>query len=282
MPYCLPLYIHKSFSDFLNIPGHLSRLPTCPKPTQHISNGAHSRNINERTQHLLLHNRKSFTWQTATMPLPSEPDIHDMSAVLSEDRILSSSTSPGHRELSYHPTPSDRPLHCSSTCDKNGNNDNNSDDANPQAPNHPSTVSTSRPHSQVSHLPGGRESSASHDAGAQPLDHTSTFQKRFSGLESVWQSAEASVSRLSAALEKREDGEMMGREGRRDDGSPDRFFMIDEATRVESDDGARAEARSQRQEENAPLMRREGTKEGDRERRVEELREGVLEEEGRL
>lgn len=108
----------------------------------------------------------------------------------------------------------------------------------------------------------------------------------------MWQSAESSVSRLNAALKKTDDGEMEGGESKRDDGSPDRLFVIDEATRVEGhegerDEGARVEGRAGKRKrssetEDAPAMRREGTKEGDRERRIEELREGVLEEEGRL
>ena len=108
----------------------------------------------------------------------------------------------------------------------------------------------------------------------------------------MWQSAEASVSRLSAALEKTDDKATVGKESRRDDGSPDRLFVIDEATRVEghegqSDEEARVEGRAGKRKrsseaEDAPTLRREGTKEGDRERRIQELREGVLEEEGKL
>ncbi|MDI1493402.1 MAG: hypothetical protein OHK93_005191 [Ramalina farinacea] len=229
------------------------------------------------------------------MPNPRESDLQNRNAVVSDNDTSSSSspatavTSPPkpifgeHREFPLVYNPADRPRR--SSPNRENNNKNKSDDAGPQSP---SSVQTPRPHGQISHTPSGQESSAFHDTGAQPLDPSSTFQERLSALEAVWQSAESSVSRLGAALEKREDGKTVGEERR----SPDRFFVIDEATRVEdhereSDERARVEGRAGKRKrsseaEDAPTMRREGTKEGDRERRIEELREGLLEEEGKL
>ena len=235
------------------------------------------------------------------MPTPREPDPKKMNTVTSDDDTSSSSTptaaatfapkpiSTEHREFPLVYNPSDRQRR-----QPPGHDDNTANSNNPglQASHSPNTAQTPVPKSQISHTLGGQETSASHDAGAQPLDPSSTFQERFSALEAVWQSAESSVSRLSAALEKTDVGETARGEKKPDDGSPDRFFVIDEATRVkghgvESDEGARVGGRAGKRKrsseaENAPTMRREGTKEGDRERRIQELREGVLEEEGKL
>ena len=206
------------------------------------------------------------------MPTARESDPENMNPAVSNNDTSSSSrpataatlppnpksTEHGDFPLAYDTAATER------RCYDNSNK--SSDDPSPQNPYFPSTVHTSHLHSQISDIPGDQEDSASYDAGAQPLYPLSTFHEK--------------------------DRETMARERNSDDGSPDRFFVIDEATRLEghegeSDNGARVEGRAGKRErssevEVAPMMQREGRKEGDRERRLRELREGVLEEEGRL